>query len=240
MSRVGFTTTIPVEILIAAGKIPVDLNNIFITSDRSGQLIEEAEVAGFPRNVCGWIKGIYATVLESGIGEMIAVTEGDCSYTKALMEVLSMAGIRVVPFAYPIDRNPQSLKAEMEKLMDHFGVGWPEVNSAKERLDAIRRKVREIDRLTWQENKVTGEENHYFQVCTSDFNSDPEAFEKAVDAFLGEQQPDEVSADRLDSPTWGCRRSSASFTLFWKRLAPGLCLMKHSANSPCPMRPRTL
>ncbi|GAB7028447.1 2-hydroxyacyl-CoA dehydratase family protein [Geotalea toluenoxydans] len=186
MSRVGFTTTIPVEILIAAGKIPVDLNNIFITSDRSGQLIEEAEVAGFPRNVCGWIKGIYATVLESGIGEMIAVTEGDCSYTKALMEVLSMAGIRVVPFAYPIDRNPQSLKAEMEKLMDHFGVGWPEVNSAKERLDAIRRKVREIDRLTWQENKVTGEENHYFQVCTSDFNSDPEAFEKAVDAFLGE------------------------------------------------------
>ncbi|WP_243371013.1 2-hydroxyacyl-CoA dehydratase [Geotalea sp. SG265] len=186
MSRVGFTSTIPVEILVAAGKTPVDLNNIFITSERSAQLIEEAEVAGFPRNVCGWIKGIYATVLESGIDEMIAVTEGDCSYTKALMEILSMGGITVVPFAYPMDRNPQTLKAEMEKLMAHFGVDWKEVDRAKARLDAIRRKVAEIDRLTWQENKVAGEENHYFQVCTSDFNSDPATFEQEVDAFLAE------------------------------------------------------
>jgi benzoyl-CoA reductase/2-hydroxyglutaryl-CoA dehydratase subunit BcrC/BadD/HgdB len=175
-----------VEILVAAGKIPVDLNNIFITSERSAQLIEDAEVAGFPRNVCGWIKGIYATVMESGLDEMIAVTEGDCSYTKALMEILSMAGITVVPFAYPTDRNPQTLKAEMEKLMAHYGVGWQQVNNAKARLDAVRRKVAEIDRLTWQEDKVTGEENHYYQVCTSDFNSDVDAFQVEVDAFLAE------------------------------------------------------
>lgn len=184
MSRVGFTSTIPVEILVAAGRTPVDLNNIFVTSDRSAQLIEDAEVAGFPRNVCGWIKGIYATVLQSGIKEMVAVTEGDCSYTKALMEVLSLAGVKVIPFAYPSDRHPQTLKAEMEKLMGHFGVGWNEVNGAKARLDGIRAKVAEIDRLTWQDNKVTGEENHYFQVCTSDFNSDPTAYEAEVDRFL--------------------------------------------------------
>jgi len=33
MKRVGFTTTIPVEIIFAAGKIPVDLNNVFITDE---------------------------------------------------------------------------------------------------------------------------------------------------------------------------------------------------------------
>ena len=56
---VGFTTTIPLEILIAAGRRPVDLNNIFITDPDPQGLIEEAEVAGFPRNICGWIKGLY-------------------------------------------------------------------------------------------------------------------------------------------------------------------------------------
>ena len=31
MNTVGFTTTVPLEILIAAQKTPVDLNNIFIS-----------------------------------------------------------------------------------------------------------------------------------------------------------------------------------------------------------------
>ena len=197
MSRIGFTTTIPIEILIAAGKTPADLNNIFITSDKSQQFIEDAEVDGFPRNVCGWIKGIYAAVRESGIKEMIAVTEGDCSYTKALMEVLSMGGITVIPFAYPLDRDPQSLKAEIEKLMGHFGVGWQEVNAAKERLDRIRRKIREIDRLTWQENRVSGEENHYFQVSASDMNGDPDRFEAEIDAFLEQAITRKPFSDRV-------------------------------------------
>ena len=184
MNRVGFTTTIPIEILMAAGKMPVDLNNLFITSGRSLQLIEQAELDGFPRNICGWIKGIYAATLESGIKEIIAVTEGDCSNTRALMEVLSLRGITAIPFAFPGDRNPESLRLEIEKLMEHFGVGWDAVSRTRQRLDRIRRKVWEIDRLTWQENLVSGEENHYFQVATSDMNSDPDGFEAEIDTFL--------------------------------------------------------
>ena len=34
MHRVGFTTTIPLEVLVAAGKKPVDLNNFFIAGGR--------------------------------------------------------------------------------------------------------------------------------------------------------------------------------------------------------------
>jgi benzoyl-CoA reductase/2-hydroxyglutaryl-CoA dehydratase subunit BcrC/BadD/HgdB len=184
VERVGFTTTVPLEIIIAAGKRPVDLNNVFITCGRSRELIEEAEAEGFPRNVCGWIKGIYAAAVENGIRELVAVTEGDCSYTRALMEVLSLQGIGTVPFAYPHGRDRESLTFELEKLMRHFGVGWDETYRAKERLDRIRRKVREIDRRTWQDDTVTGDENHYFQVCTSDMNGDPDAFEAEVDNFL--------------------------------------------------------
>lgn len=186
MHRVGFTTTIPLEVILAADKVPVDLNNVFITSPRSHQLIEEAEVDGFPRSTCGWIKGIYAAVLEEGIKELVAVTEGDCSNTRALMEVLSLKGVETVPFAYPHDRDAESVRFEIEKLMRHFGVGWDAVNLSRERLGRIRRKVREIDRLTWEENRVTGAENHYYQVCTSDMNSDPDRFEADVETFLNE------------------------------------------------------
>lgn len=197
MHRVGFTTTIPLEVILAAGKTPIDLNNVFITSPRSHQLIEEAEVDGFPRSICGWIKGIYASVLESGIKELVAVTEGDCSNTRALMEVLALKGVETVPFAYPHDRDPESLRFEIEKLMRHFNVGWDAVNLCRARLGRIRRKVAEIDRLTWEEDRVTGQENHYYQVCTSDMNSDPDRFEADVDAFLAEARQRPPRRDRF-------------------------------------------
>ncbi|AJE02463.1 2-hydroxyacyl-CoA dehydratase family protein [Geobacter pickeringii] len=184
MHRVGFTTTIPLEVILAAEKSPVDLNNVFITSPANNRMIEEAEVDGFPRSICSWIKGIYAAILECGIKEIVAVTEGDCSNTRALMEVLSLRGVETVPFAYPHDRDPASVRFEIEKLMRHFGVGWDAVNLTRERLGRIRRKVREIDRLTWEENLVSGQENHYFQVCTSDMNGDPDRFEAEVESFL--------------------------------------------------------
>ncbi len=186
MDRIGFTTTIPLEIILAAGKSPVDLNNIFITSSDSQQLVEAAEMAGFPRNTCGWIKGIYAAVIKSGIKEMIAVTEGDCSYTKALMEVLSLDGVTVIPFAYPLSREPSMLRHEMEKLMQQLGVGWEAVNQEKTKLDRIRTKLVELDRLTWQENLVSGEENHRFLVSASDMNGDPSRYEAELDQFLVE------------------------------------------------------
>jgi benzoyl-CoA reductase/2-hydroxyglutaryl-CoA dehydratase subunit BcrC/BadD/HgdB len=184
VNKTGFTTTIPVEVLLAAGRIPVDLNNVFISGGKGFELVEKAEVQGFPRNICSWIKGIYAAVLEGGFREIVAVTEGDCSNTRALMEVLSFHDIRTIPFAYPHDRNPNSLNAEIEALMDNFGTGWEEVNRVGEHLEIIRKKIREIDRLTWEDNIVSGEENHFFQVASSDMNGSPETFESEIDQFL--------------------------------------------------------
>ena len=43
--------------------------------------------------MCSWVKGIYAVVIQGGISEVIAVTQGDCSNTQALMETLAFKGI---------------------------------------------------------------------------------------------------------------------------------------------------
>ena len=53
-------------------------------------------------------------------------------------------------------------------------------------MDAIRRKLIELDTLTWRENKVHGAENHLFLVSSSDFDSNPDAFEEKVNLFLQE------------------------------------------------------
>lgn len=185
MSKVGMTTTVPVEVILAAGLIPVDLNNIFITGENPMALVEEAEIAGYPRNLCGWIKGLYTTALQTpDIQKVIAVTQGDCSNTHALMETLKMQGMQTIPFAYPYDRDRDMLKLQIEKLMEHFGVTWEQVNQSKEQVDRIRSRVWEIDRCTWEENNVSGADNHYFQVCCSDFNSDPQKFLGEVEDFL--------------------------------------------------------
>ena len=185
MGKIGLTTTVPVEVIFAAGHTPVDLNNLFITSSEAMRRVEEAELAGYPRNVCGWIKGLYSTALHNpDIQRIVAVTQGDCSNTHALMETWEVEGIGIIPFAFPYDRDPDILRLQMDKLIETLGTTWECVNLQKKRLDQVRALAWEIDRLTWQENRVSGFENHLYLVSCSDFNGDPDGFAREMEGFI--------------------------------------------------------
>ncbi|HPF20905.1 MAG TPA: 2-hydroxyacyl-CoA dehydratase [Syntrophomonas sp.] len=185
---IGFTTSIPVEIILAAGRVPVDLNNIFITSGQAAQWVEKAEEAGYPRNSCGWIKGLYTAGLLTQPEAVIAVMHGDCSNTQALMETMQLRGIPIFPFAYPYDRSADMLAQEMEKLMRVFQVGWTQVEDVRRDLLPLRQLCQELDRLSWQENVLTGAENHYYLVCSSDFNGDPQKYARDLEEFIARAQ----------------------------------------------------
>jgi benzoyl-CoA reductase/2-hydroxyglutaryl-CoA dehydratase subunit BcrC/BadD/HgdB len=198
-SIVGLTSTIPVEIVLAAGCTPVDLNNIFITSRSPEKLIQQAEHAGFAHNLCAWIKGIYSVTLERNIPCVIAVTGGDCSNTTALAEVLERRGVKVIPFDFPLSRERELLRRQMETLSRALGAPWSEAERVRARLSPIRQKLQKLDRLTYEENRVSGYENHLFLVSSSDFKSDPEAYEKELDLFLrevAERSPSDHPYDR--------------------------------------------
>lgn len=194
MTCVGITTTVPVEVLLAAGVTPVDLNNRFITSGDSSALVARAEMDGYPRNVCGWIKGIYATVLQSGMRRIVAVTQGDCSQTHAMMETLQAQGVEVIPFAYPYDRDPDLLRYQIQRLAAHFGTTWAEAEEMRCRLLPLRRQLARVDELTWREARVSGFENHSLLVSASDFDGDVEGFAKRVANLL------DVAATRPPRP----------------------------------------
>jgi benzoyl-CoA reductase/2-hydroxyglutaryl-CoA dehydratase subunit BcrC/BadD/HgdB len=183
---IGLTSTIPVEIIFAAGYTPVDINNIFIGSNDPESLVTKSELAGFPGNICAWIKGIYSTVLDHGIGRVVAVTGGDCSNTLALSEVMGLKGIEIIPFDYPLTRTKDHVKNKLEDFRITLGASWADIKKEKVRLDRIRQKLKMIDRLTYIENTVTGYENHLFLVSASDFRSDPAKFEIEIDTFLDE------------------------------------------------------
>ena len=185
---IGMTATIPVEIVFAAGRRPVDLNNLFITSDSPGEFIAQAESDRFSHNTCAWIKGIYAAVVNLGIHDVIAVTGGDCSNTIALSEVLRRKGVRIFTFEYPLIRGRAALQYQMDGLRKALNTTWHEIETSKSILDRIRTKLRRLDELTWQENVVTGLENHQFLVSSSDFGGDPVKFEHEVETFLLETE----------------------------------------------------
>lgn len=184
MEKIGFTTTIPVEVVLAAGFEPVDLNNIFIGDADPSLMVDEAEEEGLPRTTCGWIKGLYIAARHSGIGRIIAVTQGDCSNTHALMELWQSEGLQTIPFAFPYDRDQDFLRLQIRKLMDALGATEQSVQEWFSRLKPIRAKLTRLDEMTWREGRVSGFDNHRWLVSSSDFNGDPDAFERRLDDYI--------------------------------------------------------
>jgi benzoyl-CoA reductase/2-hydroxyglutaryl-CoA dehydratase subunit BcrC/BadD/HgdB len=185
MAKIGITTTVPIEVIYAAGHVPVDLNNVFVSHEDKQGLVEEAELAGFPRSFCAWIKGIYGAVRRtSDLDAVVAVTQGDCSNTQALMETLQSEGVEVIPFAYPYERDYELLAMQLEIFMRRLGVERQAADEVMRRLDRVRGKAQRVDRLTWDEGLVSGLENHLYLVSCSDMEGDPDAFEDKLDVFL--------------------------------------------------------
>jgi benzoyl-CoA reductase/2-hydroxyglutaryl-CoA dehydratase subunit BcrC/BadD/HgdB len=186
MKTIGITTTVPIEVLLAAGCRPVDLNNVFISDPDPERLVTKAERAGFPINCCTWIKGIYGTVMEQGIESVICVTNGDCSNTQMLMEVLNLKGVNTIPFAYPDNPNLLNMQACLESLAATLGTTVDEAEKVRLQLEPIRSMIRELDELTWKGNTATGFENHFWHVSASDFTGDVSEYEKGLGRLLSE------------------------------------------------------
>lgn len=183
---IGFTTTVPVEVIFAGGYTPCDLNNIFISDDDPMQYLERAERDGFPKSMCNWIKGIYGVVIKKPVDAVITVMEGDCSNTQALAEILRYKGIRTIPFSYPFDRDREVLQREIEKLKTALPVKDDHLNSVEKEINNTRSALEAIDRMTWDEKLVSGYENHLWLVRASDMLGDYNEYRSMANDFIEE------------------------------------------------------
>jgi benzoyl-CoA reductase/2-hydroxyglutaryl-CoA dehydratase subunit BcrC/BadD/HgdB len=186
--RVGITTTLPVEVLRAAGLGPVDLNNLFVGRDDAERALQEAERVGFPRSTCAWIKGIYTTVKEEGFARVVVVTGGDCSNAAALGEVLADEGVDVVTFAFPAEPDRRAMAREITKLARRFETTVDAAEEVFARLSRSRALLAELDELTWREGVVSGRENFDWLLKACDFGLGAEAFDEEVGRFLSQRR----------------------------------------------------
>jgi len=201
----AFTTTVPVEVIIAAGFKPLDLNNIFVTDKNPSELVEKAEILGFGGSCCAWIKGLYSVISGSTLDHkndiFVAVTEGDCSNAKVLEEIVTMKnGIKSFVFNYPSAKNVSEMAFEIERFASFLRTTVSESEHVREMLSGLRKKLKYIDTLSYEfPGLVKGAENHLLLVSASDFNGDPMQFEKDVDLFiekLGERKRSFIKTDR--------------------------------------------
>jgi benzoyl-CoA reductase/2-hydroxyglutaryl-CoA dehydratase subunit BcrC/BadD/HgdB len=186
-AKIGLTTTIPVEVVLAAGLIPVDLNNLFISAPEALAWVSDAEAAGFPRTICAWVKGIHTALSRHPeIAAVIVACQGDCSYTQALGEILEAQGREVIHFKFPYPPDRELLAREIAGLTARLGAKTAQVVRIKEFLKPLRRDLRELDRLTWETGQVTGRENFQYLIASSDFAADVEGYARRVRDFLQE------------------------------------------------------
>ena len=197
-NTVGISTTVPVEVVYAAGLKPVDLNNIFINSGAAEELVIEAEKRGFPRNSCAWTKGVYAAARGLGLERVVAVVQGDCANSHAMAERLQDHGLDVVPFSFPYSPDDtRSLDMALERFASDLGTSLAEAHEWKARLDRVRALAHRIDALAWKENRVTGIEQHVWTISCSDFFSDPNRYAVDAQRFIEEAERRQPRADEL-------------------------------------------
>lgn len=189
METAVFTTTIPMEVVFAAGYKPLDLNNDFITSSSPISLVEKAETDGLPGSSCAWIKGLYSVLLEKKFSKedvFIAVTEGDCSNARVLEEIISSkTGVRSILFNFPYDRDRSKLETEIKRFAKFLGTDIDKAEEIRKKLIPVRNKLQTIDELSHKyPGLIKGSLNHELLVSTSDFGGDFEEFEKNIDDIL--------------------------------------------------------
>jgi len=184
MSKIGITSTLPIEVIYAAGHKPIDLNNIFIGNKNPDNLVNEAECQGFPQTICCWTKGVFSAALKSGIKEVASVLQGDCINSPELSQVMELYGIKIYPFSYPSKPDFKALSIDIKNFAESFGVSIEKAEVFKVKLDEIRLLVHLIDEMTYKEGKITGFENHLYLVSSSDMNGDLKNFEKEVQKFI--------------------------------------------------------
>ena len=192
MKTAVFTTTIPMEIVFAAGYRPLDLNNEFITCPSPLSYVEKAETDGLPGSSCAWIKGLYSVLLDKKYSKddvFIAVTEGDCSNARVLQEIISSkTGVRSFLFNFPNDRERSKLESEISRFAEFMGTDLEQAENVRKELFPLREKLQRIDEMSYRyPGLITGLQNHELLVNTSDFGGDYFEYDKMTDRFLSKK-----------------------------------------------------
>jgi len=94
--------------------------------------------------------------------------------------------VEVIPFRFPLaDRSRDAVSAALEDLAERLGTTCEAAEIVGRDLAPLRAALDRLDRLTWEEGRVSGGENHRRLVSASDLGGgDPDAFLAELEAAI--------------------------------------------------------
>lgn len=187
--RIGIFSTLPIEIIYAAGMQPVDVNNLFVGHENPAYLVGLADKAGVPRTVCAWTRGLFGATMHERLETVVAVLQGDCSNNTGLAWCLEQVGVRVIPFRYPLanQKREAALVREMENLAAELGIRLKEVEPIFKAFRPIRSKLALLDRRM-AEGTISAAKARLLLLTSTDMAGDPVEYLRTVSSALNEPQ----------------------------------------------------
>lgn len=145
--RIGVIPPVPMEPFVAS---PHEVTNLwsafFLARDRQAWL-DTAHMAGFPENYSLWAKSLYGMVFDMGIEALYYPEPGLPKEVGRVVQLLRDQEVRVSPFHFPILRNLQRLKEEMDDLCRRLDVPPGALGSVLELWGQVRTSLRRYDGL---------------------------------------------------------------------------------------------
>ncbi|RKZ33161.1 2-hydroxyacyl-CoA dehydratase, partial [bacterium] len=185
--RIGITGMMPIEIIFDSGSVPLDVRNFFLYHPDRMNFVQRAEMDGFPHNAGLLEKGIYGTIMEEKIQEVIVIIQNDCINGWTLRKMLELQGVTVHTFTFPPENNREMIEMQINELAERLGLAnLNNLDYWKFRLNEARELAHKIDELTWNSNLVSGYENHKYLTSTTDFEGDLDVFMTKLYNFLNE------------------------------------------------------
>lgn len=186
--RVGLFSTVPVEVILAAGMVPQDVNNLFITNPDPGYLLRAADEAGVPRNLCAWTRGLYGATVANNLKAVVVVPCGDCSNNVTMAELLGRMGVRVIRFNYPVPGSDERghLERELVELARKLGTTMAASSAMWEELKPVREMLRRVDVEGVAGGSIPAATARLLLLESTDFNGNPQLFSRRLSRGLDE------------------------------------------------------
>ena len=194
-TKIGITTTVPIEAILASGAVPYDLNNAFISHSSPRGLIRDAERDGLPRNICNWVKGIYAVAKAENVDHVIAVDRGDCDAALAATRLLSESGVRVTPFSFPRRPDVTEMRKAIAELCDELGTTGEAAQAAYEDLADIRKMASQVD-LLGAKGVIPSAKVFTSLIGCTDLESDPTEYRSVLESVLSQYASSSLEQSR--------------------------------------------
>lgn len=180
--RIGVIPPVPMEPFLASTNDVMNLWSAYFLGAGREDALETARLAGFPDNFSAWARAIYGLCCSMGIEVVYYPKPGTPKEVRRSLEALSEQNVEAVAFSFPLLRNFESLKKELNSLCAKLNVEAGVLGSVVERYGLVRTTLRRFDALQQKEGAFHSRKYVEMLARCMDPDGDLEGLRKTVES----------------------------------------------------------